>query len=75
MPSRHLSLAWEVCPASCKCGKGVGPGAQVSLDIIFMYCEVAAERARNGFSDRFAFRLDSDLAALRAEMAGVLAAL
>ena len=35
----------------------------------------AAERARNGFVDRFAFRVAGDLTTSRAEMAGILAAL
>ena len=37
--------------------------------------KAAAERARNGLSDRCAVRVDGDLTTSRAEMAGILAAL
>ena len=37
--------------------------------------KTAAERARYGFSYHFAFRADGDLTTLRAEVAGMLAAL
>ena len=48
---------------------------QASLGTAIMRRKAAAERARNGFSDRFAFRVDGDLTTSRAEMAGILAAL
>ena len=45
------------------------------MDTILRRCRAAAERASNGLSDRFAFRVDYDLTTLRAEIAGILAAL
>ena len=41
--------AGEVCPASCRCGKGVGAGKQASRDTILKRCEVAEERVNQGF--------------------------
>ena len=67
--------SWEVCPASCKCGKRVGAGKHASMDTVLRRCRAAAERASTGLSDRLAFRVDGDLTTLRAEMAGILAAL
>ena len=67
--------AWEVCPASCRCGKGVGAGKQASRDTILKRCEDEEERANQGFVDRYSFRVEGDLTTLRAEMAGILAAL
>ena len=48
---------------------------QASLGTAVMLRKVAAERARNGGLDRFAFRIDGDLTTSRAEMAGIHAAL
>ena len=45
------------------------------MDTILRRCRDAAERASTGLSDRFAFRVDGDLTTLRADMAGILAAL
>ena len=67
--------AWEVCPASCRCGQGVGAGKQASRDTILKRGEVAKERVKQGFLNRYSFRVEGDLTTVRAEMAGVLAAL
>ena len=67
--------AWEVCPASCRCGTGVGAGNQASLDMILKRCEVEEEWVNQGFLDRYSFLEEGDPTTLRAEMAGVLAAL
>ena len=53
----------------------MGAGNQASRDTILKRCEAAAERVNKGFLDRYAFRVDGDLTTLRAEMAGVLAAM
>ena len=45
------------------------------MDTIIQRYEAVTERVNNGFLDRYAFRVDGDLTTLRAEMAGVLAAL
>ena len=62
------------CPAECKCGKGVGDGKQASMDTMLRRGRATVEREKNG-SDRYAFRVVGELTTLRAEMAGVLAAL
>ena len=48
---------------------------QASLGTAIMRRKAAAERARNGFVDRFAFRVSGDLTTWRAEMAGILVSL
>ena len=48
---------------------------QASLGTAIMRRKAAAERARNGFSDRFAFQVDRDVSASRVQMTGILAAL
>ena len=53
----------------------MGAGKQASRDMILKRCEVEAERMNKGFLDRYSFRVEGDLTTLRAEMAGVLAAL
>ena len=67
--------AWEVCQASCRCGKVVGAGKQASRDMILKRCEIEAERVNKVLLNRYSFRVEGDLTTLRAKMAGVLAAL
>ena len=67
--------AMAICPGRCPCRQGHSDGRPASLGTIILRRNDANKRAAEGFVDRFAFRVDGELATARAEMAAILASL
>ena len=67
--------AMTVCPGRCPCRHGQRDGRPASLGTVILRRNDANKRAAEGFVDRFALRVDGELAAARAEMAAILASL